>query len=130
MSETPNIPDGGVALAEPQAGDGSAAQDQRATPRDLRTFAAKLIALGSAVPIECFTDNVSESGFYLRTAADSGLAVGQRFEVALSERGDSSEAENLAGDGCYATVVRTDQLAGDPTPQIGAAFRFDQPLFL
>ena len=105
-------------------------EEKRASERNRKTLTARLIDVHGAAQLRCSADNISEGGFYVCAPESCGLAVGQRFEVMLSDEARSGEPDNMAGEGCYATVVRTERLAHDPDKMIGAGLRFDQPLLL
>ena len=95
--------------------------ERRAVPRVRKRLTATVIGVGAADAFRCTTDDISESGLYVQLPLSSGLRVGQRCEVVLP---------NDAGEGLYATVVRTEPIAQGPSPLVGAGLRFDQPLFL
>ena len=95
--------------------------ERRAVPRVRKRFTAKVIGVGAAEVFRCSTDDISENGLYVQLPLSSGLRVGQRCEVVLTDD---------AGEGHYATVIRTEPIAQGPTPLVGAGLRFDQPLFL
>ena len=95
--------------------------ERRAVPRVRKRVTVKVIGVGAAVVFRCSTDDISENGLYVQLPLSSGLRVGQRCEVVLTDD---------AGEGLYATVVRTEPIAQDPAQLVGAGLRFDQPLFL
>ena len=95
--------------------------ERRSTPRFPRRVTAKVIGVGAAEVFRCTTEDISENGLYVQVPLASGLRVGQRCEVMLSDDGGESH---------YATVVRTEPIAKAPNPIVGAGLRFDQPLFL
>ncbi len=95
--------------------------ERRLVPRIRKRVTAKVIGMDVAEVFRCATDDISASGLYVRLPLSSGLRVGQRCEVVLADD---------AGEGHYATVVRTEPIAKSPTPLVGAGLRFDQPLFL
>ena len=94
--------------------------ERRSTPRLRKRLTAKVIGVGAAEVFRCTTEDISENGLYVQVPLASGLRVGQRCEVVLSD--DANESH-------YATVVRTEPIAKGPTPVVGAGLRFDQPLF-
>jgi len=94
--------------------------ERRSTPRLRKRLTAKVIGVGAAEVFRCTTEDISENGLYVQVPLASGLRVGQRYEVVLSDD---------ANEGHYATVVRTEPIAKGPTPIVGAGLRFDQPLF-
>lgn len=95
--------------------------ERRAVPRVRKRLTAKVIGVGASEVFRCSTDDISENGLYVEVPLSAGLRVGQRCEVVLTDD---------AGEGLYATVVRTEPIAQVPTPLVGAGLRFDQPLFL
>lgn len=95
--------------------------ERRAVPRVRKRLTAKVIGVGASEVFRCSTDDISENGLYVEAPLSAGLRVGQRCEIVLADE---------AGEGLYATVVRTEPIARVPTPLIGAGLRFDQPLFL
>ncbi len=95
--------------------------ERRSTPRFRKRLTAKVIGVGAAEVFRCTTEDISEDGLYVQVPLASGLCVGQRCEVVLSDD---------VGEGHYATVVRTEPIGKGPAPIVGAGLRFDQPLFL
>ena len=131
MTTTPTSHNMASAVAEPLAPSVPVVHDNRRdTGRTPTLLSARLLSLGCTDAITCATENVSESGMYVRVPTESGLCVGMRYEVMLTNEAAGAHACNLAGDGCYATVVRTERIAHDAGELVGAALRFDHPLFL
>ncbi len=131
MSSTPLAGGSSAVIADPVVADDRRTwEEKRSCARGDRKFTAKLVSLGGTSEVRCPVADVSEGGLYVRAAAGCGLAVGQRYQVILSDDVSCSESENLAGEGCYATVVRTDRLMDESSEQTGAGLRFDHPLFL
>ncbi len=131
MSSTPLAGGSLAVVADPVvADDRQAWEEKRSSVRGDRKFTAKLVSLGGSSEVRCPVEDLSEGGLYVRAAASYGLAVGQRYQVTLSDDLSCSESENLAGEGCYATVVRTDRVTEESSGQTGAGLRFDHPLFL
>jgi len=95
--------------------------ERRAAPRVRKRVTAKVIGVGAAEVFRCTTNDINENGLYVEVPLSAGFRVGQRCEVVLSDD---------AGQGLYATVVRTEPIAQAPTPLVGAGLRFDQPLYL
>ena len=89
-----------------------------------------LSALGWSESQNCATQDLSESGLYVRLPAACGLSVGQRCEIGFVGNVDPAKPSSIAGEIRYATVVRTDAITPASDKQIGAGLRFDQPLFL
>lgn len=104
----------------------NATDERRADERRPRKFAMKLTAMGNSVSHDCMSVNVSEGGCFTNLPADAGFMVGQRCELEFIPAGGQANASHLAGEICYATVVRTESVSG---PAIGTGLRFDQPLF-
>lgn len=96
-------------------------EERRALPRVRKRVSAKVISVDAAEVFRCTANDINENGLYVEVPLSSGFRVGQRCEVVLADD---------AGEGLYATVVRTEPIAQGPTPLIGAGLRFDQPLFL
>lgn len=106
-----------------------AVEERRASGRIHAQLPANLNGFGSTEALRCTATDIGAGGMYVRAPAAAGLAVGQRYEVELS--GSGAEASQLArfiGEGCYATVVRTERLAVPGEPVVGGGLRFDQPL--
>jgi hypothetical protein len=74
-------------------------------------------------------DDISEGGLYVRVPLSRSLGVGERCEVRLSDPSGATPA-CLAGETCYATVVRTEVVTSGSETFLGAGLRFDRPLFL
>ena len=118
-------------IAEPVAmDDRRVGNEKRSSGRSGRKLTAQLVSLAGTSQLHCPVNNVSDGGLYVRAATNCGLAVGQRYQVILFDELERGDAENLAGEGCYATVVRTNRVMDESGEQTGAAFRFDHPLFL
>ena len=95
--------------------------ERRAAPRVRKRVTAQVIGVGASEVFRCMTEDFSENGLYVQAPLSSGLRVGQRCEIVLTD--DANEA-------LYATVIRTEPIAKGPTALVGAGLRFDQPLFL
>jgi len=107
-------------------------EERRFSRRLRESLTAKLIGLGASDVISGDALDVSEGGVFVHLPYDSGVRVGQRYEVMLSccgATGRSSDLANCLGESCYATVVRTELLLKSASPGLGAGMRFDQPLF-
>ncbi len=105
-------------------------EDQRCSPRNPNSVPVRLSGLGSSESHPCIAKDISEGGLYLRVPASADLAVGQRCELTFSDDELDDAIGGLAGCGCYATVVRTEQDADGLSQSVGAGLRFDRPLFL
>lgn len=119
-----------VSMAVGTSGASAVALDQRSSPRAPSNLSMKLTGLGRPTVLVCTTKDISEGGLYVRVPVKAGLTVGQRCEVTFSKEAASQGAPGLAGEQCYATVVRTERLAGAPPHEVGAGLRFDRPIFL
>ncbi|MHC5109462.1 MAG: hypothetical protein ACYTHJ_06250 [Planctomycetota bacterium] len=93
---------------------------------------ASLIGWGGADPILCTVHDIGESGIFVRACDVPELCVGRRYEVVVSAASDTDVVRRglveSIGEGCYATVVRTELVEGGN--MIGAGLRFDQPLVI
>jgi len=106
-----------------------AIDEKRIAARESHRFRMRLTALGSSTSLSCVSDNVSEGGCYMYLPANAGLHVGQRCELEFTPEGADHAAAHVAGEICYATVVRTETVARPTGSTIGTGLRFDQPLF-
>lgn len=106
------------------------AKERREANRESHSVRITLSARGWSESRSCSTQDLSESGLYVRLPATCGLSVGQRCEVGFEGNVDPTKPSSVAGETRYATVVRTDAIAPASGKQIGAGLRFDQPLFL
>jgi len=95
--------------------------ERRAVPRIRKRVSAKVIGVGATEVFRCTTNDINENGLYVEVPLSAGFRVGQRCEMVLTDD---------AGEGHYATVVRTEPIPQGQTPLVGAGLRFDQPLFL
>jgi hypothetical protein len=86
--------------------------------------------MGSTEPCACTAEDISEGGVYLRVPVSSGISVGERCEVLLTDPLGSNSFAGYASASCFATVVRTDTISAANEGFVGAGLRFDQPLFL
>ena len=119
-----------VAVSEPQTSGRELLEERRAAQRVCRQFKTRLLPCTGNGTVVCTTSDLCEGGLYVQFPTDSGVTVGQRYEVMLE---DESEAPDLAWcltGGCYATIVRTEQRERDDAAVVGAGMRFDQPLML
>ncbi len=90
---------------------------------------AKVRSLGCGEVYDGPAEDVSEGGLYVQVPLSRSLAVGQRCEVHLADE-EGATLTCLAGQSCYATVVRTELVTTGTRKLLGAGMRFDQPLFL
>ncbi len=108
---------------------GSIADERRIAPRIAKQLCVQLMGSLGTEGQSCQSDDVSETGVYLRIPAGFPVTVGQRCEVRFQASSEASQLSGLAGECCYATIVRTERHGEDPAPTTGAGLRFDQPLF-
>ena len=108
----------------------AAVEDRREANRESQSVRITLSARGWSESQTCATQDLSETGLYVRLPANCRLSVGQRCEVGFEGSADPSKPSCVAGEIRYATVIRTDAIAPASAKQIGAGLRFDQPLFL
>lgn len=106
------------------------AYDRRIDLRERRMLWAGLVALDGAEMIRCTTDNIGPGGMHVTVPVGYGFAVGQRYEVLLSDDCEFARDGDEFDDGHYATVVRT-QIATDlPTGKVSVGLRFDTPIII
>ncbi len=105
-------------------------EDRREANRESQCVRITLSARGWSESQSCSTQDLSESGLYVRLPVACGLSVGQRCEVGFEGNVDPAKPSCAAGETRYATVVRTDAISPASDKRIGAGLRFDQPLFL
>jgi hypothetical protein len=92
---------------------------------------SKLFSLDGREILQFTTDEIGEGGLRFKAPIGYGLGVGQRYEVVFPEDVVDRGWANLAGDGHYATVLRTEMHAENLSDQhIVIGLRFDQPLVL
>lgn len=103
--------------------------DRRASMRHPRKLKAILLGRGLDDGLTCMTTDISEGGICVQVSDTSGLTVGQRYEVLLSEESDAPDLACFLCGGCFATVVRTERGAVASPGALGAGLRFDQPLY-
>lgn len=104
--------------------------EKRGTVRQSSSVIARVLRAGGGEVVEGSARDISEGGLFMTVASGAGLAVGERCELELFEA-DGVPLGCLAGGSCYATVVRTQAVAGvSPDHSMGAGLRFDNPLYL
>ncbi|MFH0981508.1 MAG: PilZ domain-containing protein [Planctomycetota bacterium] len=105
-------------------------EERRRWPRNPLAVTTTLRTLSGVEIPACPTDNVSEGGLRLTMPIGFGLAVGQRYEVLLCQRGPDVESADLVGEGHYGTVVRTEIMLGGEgdDDRVGIGLRFDTPI--
>lgn len=105
-------------------------EERRASTRLGRKLRIMLSATGWSKALGCIAEDISEGGLYLRIPATCGLSVGQRCEIDFGQDIESPELSGVAGEVCFATVVRTHVMTAGAGDLIGAGLRFDRPIFL
>ena len=106
-------------------------EERRASGRIHAKLPANLNGVGLTGTLRCTATDIGAGGMYVRAPAASGLAVGQRYEVMPSgPEAETSQLARFIGEGCYATVVRTERLTNPGEPVVGGGLRFDQPLVM
>lgn len=108
---------------------GAVVEDRRSVVRVCCKVSVRLTAVGCCEGLACLVEDLSEDGLYVQVPAKYGMAVGKRVEVVFADEADSPAPAGLAGEICYATVIRTATLADDARHMVGAGLRFDQPLY-
>lgn len=107
-------------------------------PHDLRDHLRRntkwelwILSMPSRAILRCITDNVSQDGLHATAPVGFGLAVGQRYEIRLSNsRLPKKSVDQVAPLG-YGTVVRTEfQNSHSDCHRVGFAMRFDTPTVL
>lgn len=111
-------------------------RDERSDKRDYtrRPMACDiwLIDLGGQSVLRCKTDNVGDAGLHAHAPIGFGLAVGQRYELKMTQNTARAvlgphPAKSLG----YGTVIRTEmKLGSGASDRIGFAIRFDTPQLL
>ncbi|HEY3243589.1 MAG TPA: PilZ domain-containing protein [Phycisphaerae bacterium] len=102
--------------------------DRRADLRLRHRKWASLLALDGSEMISCTTDNIGPGGMHVTVPVGYGFAVGQRYEVLLSDNRQAPLDE--AGESQYATVVRTQIATQAPAGQVGVGLRFDTSIII
>jgi hypothetical protein len=103
--------------------------DRRCGPRIAAGVSALLRSLDGEHVLACPADDLGEGGLHIHAPLDLGLAVGQRYQVIITEVPDAAAMPDLCGEENYATVLRTETRAGAPGDHVGVGLRFDQPIF-
>ncbi len=111
-------------------GDAMTVEERRDTGRSGKQYPARLIGWDNSAAVPCVICDVAEGGVFIHAPKSSALAVGGRYEVVVDPEGAGSELAGTLSEGCYATVVRTEAVTGEPDETIGAGLRFDRPLIL
>lgn len=107
----------------------AAVDERRATSRFESVVTINLTSMGSSDVHHCAVEDVSEDGLFVLVPAQCGLMVGNRVEVVFANVAQAPSLSMLAGESCFATVVRTAALEHNSPELVGAGLRFDQPLF-
>lgn len=104
----------------------AAIDDRRGSARIPRALTACLVAHRDDRSLECTTVDLGEGGMCAYVSPDSGLAVGQRYDVTLTDQSGGLPSFVAS---CYATVVRTNAQFVSGEPQLSVGFRFDHPCY-
>ena len=94
-------------MTVPQAAE-ALIDEKRTAPRTPERLGVHLTGLGCSDGHSCMVEDISVSGVYVRVPTGYGMTVGQRFEVGFANEIDAPELGCIAGEVCYATVVRTE----------------------
>ena len=124
MSMTPESLENAAVVDMPNAG---VAQEQRSSTRISSPTNAQLVGWGGCDPIPCVIENLAEGGMFVHANDVPELCVGRRYEVIVDTESKTNLVD-LIGEGCYATVIRTQVVSNEGSTKIGAGLRFDQPL--
>jgi len=116
--------------ATPLSGLGALVDERRVAHRTHHPLPVSLTAMGSSDVHRCRAENISEGGLYLTAPSKCTLTVGQRCEIVFADDSVRDKRSTLAGERCYATVVRTERPASGGRDVVAAGLRFDQPLFI
>lgn len=108
----------------------TAVEERRGTDRVPGKMPARLIGFGQSDAVQCFAKDISEGGLFVHVPMNSGISVGQRYEIELAGGQEAPDLTASVGEGRYATVVRTERIAQGPEHTVGAGLRFDRPLML
>lgn len=108
----------------------TALEERRGTHRMSGKMPARLIGFGQSDAVQCFAKDISEGGLFVHVPMNSGISVGQRYEIELAGGQDAPDLTASVGEGRYATVVRTERIAQGPQQAVGAGLRFDRPLMV
>ncbi len=103
--------------------------DRRSSPRIASGVSALLRSLDGEDVLACTADDLGRGGLHLHAPLDLGFAVGQRYEVIITEVPDPAAMPGLRGEQNYATVLRTETRADAPDAHMGVGMRFDNPIF-
>jgi hypothetical protein len=104
--------------------------ERREGSRRSVTLQAKLVGPFGEQAFTCDAENLAEAGLHIRIPVESGLCVGQRYEVRFEAGTLGDTLSHLAGESRFATVVRTEPSRFPDSQEMGVGLRFDQPLFL
>ena len=111
------------------AGGPAVAEERRASGRIRAELVTQLVCVGAARTVQATATDIGAGGLFVQVPTESELAVGQRYEVVLTdEREEVAELSRFIGEGRFATVVRTERIAEESPTTVGAGLRFDHPL--
>ncbi len=114
----------------PLGGLGAVADERRVARRSDHGLSVSLTAMGCTDVHLCKAENISEGGLLVYAPSKLSLRVGQRCEITFTDESGTGGVSTLAGERCYATVVRTERATSGAQNVTAAGLRFDQPLFL
>ena len=108
------------------AGGPAVVEERRSSGRIRAELAAQLVCVGATRTVQATATDIGAGGLFVQAPTESELAVGQRYEVVLTdEREEVAELSRFIGEGRFATVVRTERLAAESPSALGAGLRFD-----
>ena len=127
MNPAPNLEDSGTITLDPTPTRTLPVDDERrSSPRIVAGVSALLRSLDGEDVLACAMVDLGQGGLHLHAPLDLGLAVGQRYQVVITDVPDEAAMPDLCGEEHYVTVLRTEPRTDD---RVGVGMRFDQPLF-
>ncbi|MCO6436965.1 MAG: PilZ domain-containing protein [Phycisphaerae bacterium] len=109
------------------SGKNALVDDRRSFERTARPLELQLIGCGCGDVAHCNVRNISEGGVFVVIPPGQEVTVGQRYDLRLIGRGTLAAMDDTDWS---ATVIRTERIAQASPGAIGAAMRFDQPIYL
>ncbi len=127
MNPAPNLENSGTITLDPTPTRTLPVDDERrSSPRITAGVSALLRSLDGEDVLACTMVDLGQGGLHLHAPLDLGLAVGQRYQVVITDVPDEAAMPDLCGEEHYVTVLRTEPRTD---ARVGVGMRFDQPLF-
>ncbi len=126
MNSAPDLENSGTITLDPTPTRMLPIDDERRSSRRIAAGVSALVRSLDGEDVPCTMVDLGPGGLHVHAPLDLGLAVGQRYQVVITDVPDEAAMPDLCGEEHYVTVLRTEPRTDE---RVGVGMRFDQPLF-